>query len=1036
MNARDFKRKLTAVFSADVAGYSRLMGEDEAATVKTLEDYKEVMSSLIKQHRGRVIDSPGDNLLAEFASVVDAVQCGVAAQNEFKARNADLPENRRMQFRIGINLGDVIEEGDRIYGDGVNIAARLESCADPGGICVSKTAFDHIETKLPLGYEYLGEKEVKNITKPVGAYKVLMEPRIVVPGAKKKMPSAPPWRRKGILAGAFAVLIVLIGAAVWNFRFRTPPLEPASKEKMAFPLPDKPSIAVLPFANMSGDPKEDYFSDGLTEQIITSLSMIPRLFVIARNSTFVYKGKAVKVQKVAEEQGVRYVLEGGVEKSQDRVRITVQLIDAIKGIHLWSERYDRDLKDLFALQDGIVRQIMTAVQVKLTEGEYASAAAGSTSNLKALECFWRASEHLNRWSGDEIPAARQWAEKAVELDPNFAGAWAQLGLTHLLDVTQFGGKSPAQSLKRAEECAQKALSINDSTATALSLMAGIRRTQGKWDEAVEYGEKALAINPNDPSMMMSLALTIHYLGRFDEAIALSEKAMRICPYYPAIYLPVLAASYVVAGRYQEAIKASELMLDRSRKGEINPLFAHIFLAEAYVGLDQMDKARAQAEEVLKIDPKFSLEREKRLTAFKDPAIGDRRLAALRKAGLPDKPPLPLPDKPSIAVLPFVNMSEEKGQEYFSDGLTEEIITALSKTPKLFVIASNSSLVYKGKPLNVQQVSRELGVKYVLEGSVRRSGDQLRITSQLIDATTGNHLWAERYDREMKEIFAIQDDITKNIVTALQVQLTEGEQARIYAKGTDKLEAYLKVMEGWWHQQQSTKDGIFHAQKLAEEAIALDPNYAFAYYLLGAIHYTFAWSGLSKNPQKSLALGVELNQKAITLDNSLGIAYGGLGYALLMLRQYDQAIAAGERAFSLEPTSAGVLHHYASILMFAGRNEEAIPLFKEALRLNPRPPNTYYRHYGSALANIGQYDEAIALQKTAIEQEPNDIFAYMVLASVCSMAGRDAEARTAAQEILRLNPKFSVAQVEKVRPDKDRAVAKRWCDTLRQAGLPD
>jgi adenylate cyclase len=382
------------------------------------------------------------------------------------------------------------------------------------------------------------------------------------------------------------------------------------------------------------------------------------------------------------------------------------------------------------------------------------------------------------------------------------------------------------------------------------------------------------------------------------------------------------------------------------------------------------------------------------------------------------------------------MSDDKGQEFFSDGLTEEIITALSKTPKLFVIARNSSFVYKGKPVNVQQVSRELGVKYVLEGSVRRSGDQLRITAQLIDATTGNHLWAERYDREMKEIFAVQDDITKNIVTALQVQLTEGEQARVYAKGTDKLEAYLKVMEGWWHQQQSTKDGVLRAGKLAEEAIALDPNYAFAYFLLGATHYTVVWSGLSKNPQESLALGIKLTQKAISLDNSLGIAHAGLGYVLVMVREYDKAIAAGERAVSLEPSSAGVLHQYASILTFVGRNEEAIPLFREALRLNPRPPNTYYRHFGNALANIGQYDEAIALQRKAIEQEPNDIFAYMVLASVCIMAGREAEARTAAHEVLRLNPKFSVAQVDKVRPDKDRAVAKRWCDTLRQAGLPE
>ena len=274
-----------------------------------------------------------------------------------------------MQFRIGINLGDVIEEEDRIYGDGVNIAARLEACADPGGICVSKTAFDHIETKLPLGYEYLGEQEVKNIAKPVGAYRVLMEPRVTVAGAKEKKPPTPLWRRKGVLIGAVAALILIAGVGVWNFYGRAPKIEPASKEKMAFPLPDKASIAVLPFVNVSGDPKEDYLSDGLTEQIINCLSKIDKMLVIARNSTFVYKGKPVKVQKVAEDLGVQYVMEGSVQKSGDRVRITAQLIDALTGRHIWSERYDRELKDIFALQDEITYKVVNGTRVELTEGE-------------------------------------------------------------------------------------------------------------------------------------------------------------------------------------------------------------------------------------------------------------------------------------------------------------------------------------------------------------------------------------------------------------------------------------------------------------------------------------------------------------------------------------------------------------------------------------------------------------------------------------------------------------------------------------------
>ena len=316
------------------------------ATVRTLTSYRNVISSLIKQHNGTVIDSPGDNLLAEFVSVVDAVQCAVAVQKELKARNDELPENRRMQFRIGINLGDVIQEDNRIYGDGVNIAARLEGLAEPGGICISKTAFDHIENKLPYGYDYLGDQTVKNIAKPVGAYRVMLERRVTV--AEKPQEEKPAVsRRMPILIGAVAVFVLAVSVGIWQFYMRRPSVEPASVEKMAFPLPDKPSIAVLAFQNLSGDPEQEYFSDGITSNIITQLYKIPNMFVIAKTSSFSYKAKPVKVQQVAEDLGVRYVLEGSVQKSGDRIRVTAQLIDATTGSQLWAESYDRELKDLF-----------------------------------------------------------------------------------------------------------------------------------------------------------------------------------------------------------------------------------------------------------------------------------------------------------------------------------------------------------------------------------------------------------------------------------------------------------------------------------------------------------------------------------------------------------------------------------------------------------------------------------------------------------------------------------------------------------------
>ena len=369
MTTEGFKRKLAAILSADVEGYSRLMEEDEAATVKTLTEYRETITSMIQQHRGRVVDSPGDNLLAEFASVVDAVQCAVETQELLKAKNAELPENRRMEFRIGINLGDVIEEGNRIYGDGVNIASRIEAMSDPGGICIAMSVYNQIKKKLVLDYEDLGEHSVKNISEPIRVYRVPLEPRagtVKVDTVKKAKLKR--WQWAGIAIAM--VIIIVAGAFVIQYYVSRPaPVESASIENMAYPLPDKPSFAVLPFDNLSDDPKQAFFSDGLTHQIIASLSKLPRLFVIARNSTFVYKDKPVKVQQVAEDLGVKYVLEGSAQKSGDRVRITAQLINATNGRYIWSESYDRALKEIFELQDEITLETVRAMRVKLTEGE-------------------------------------------------------------------------------------------------------------------------------------------------------------------------------------------------------------------------------------------------------------------------------------------------------------------------------------------------------------------------------------------------------------------------------------------------------------------------------------------------------------------------------------------------------------------------------------------------------------------------------------------------------------------------------------------
>jgi adenylate cyclase len=398
----------------------------------------------------------------------------------------------------------------------------------------------------------------------------------------------------------------------------------------------------------------------------------------------------------------------------------------------------------------------------------------------------------------------------------------------------------------------------------------------------------------------------------------------------------------------------------------------------------------------------------------------------------EKMAFPLPDKPSIAVLPFVNMTDDPRQEVFCDGLSEEIITTLSKIPKLFVIARNSTFTYKGKPVKVQQVAEELGVQYVLEGSIRKAGEQLRITAQLNDALTGHHLWAERYDRNPKDIFIVQDEITTHIITALQVKLTEGEQARVLSKGSKNLDAYMKIVEARYLSSQSTIEGNIRAKKLAEEAVSLDPNYAPAHRALAMANLGDIWLGLSKDPQESLKKSIELLKKVIALDDSFALGHTGLGYSLMMARKYDEAIFHAERGLELEPNSADVVYAYANILLYIGG--ESIPFFQSAIRLNPKPPNTYLRHYAVALRDAGRYEEAIAQLRKAIDREPRDIMSFIVLTSTYSMAGREKEAREAAAEVLKINPKFSLEQFAKIHPYKDPVTKDRYIDSLRKAGL--
>jgi len=584
MAEEGFKRKLTAILSADVEGYSRLMGEDEEATVRTLTAYRGVLSTLIHQHNGKVLDSPGDNLLAEFVSVVNAVQCAVVVQKEIKARNDELPQNRKMQFRIGINLGDVIQKEDRIYGDGVNIAARLESLSDGGGICISGTAFEHVENKLDLKFKDLGEHKVKNIVRPLRAYKVIMtdESR-----------------------------------------------ESAIDELLE--LPEKPSIAVLAFDNMSGDPSQEYLCEGLADQIISGISRIRDLFVIARNSSFSYKGKAVKVQQVGRELGVRYVLEGSVQKSKERIRVIAQLIDASTDRHMWAENYDRELKDIFTIQDEITIKLIDALNIKLIEGEQWRHWEGQTQNISAFLLQLQGFEYLYRMTKEDNFQARKFLKNAIGLDPNYPSPYATLGWTYLIDIFFGWSESPIESFEKAEKLAQQTLSLNDSLDFAHSLMSQIYLFKRQHDNAIEEAKRATVLNPNGATAYAWLGFTLILSGRSAEAILILKKAIRLNPFPPGYFYLFLGLAYRVAGKYEKALIAYKMALNDIP----DAILVLLGMASCYVNLNRIEEAQKAAVEVMNTNPDFSLEWYTITMPFKNQSDLDRYIESLRKAGMPD-----------------------------------------------------------------------------------------------------------------------------------------------------------------------------------------------------------------------------------------------------------------------------------------------------------------------------------------------------------------------------------------------------------------
>jgi len=772
-------RRLAAIMFTDIVGFSRQMGIDEARMLRLLEVHNDIIQRAVADHHGQIIKSTGDGFPLEFPAVVHAVQCAQHLQAQFRAYNADKEPAEQIHIRMGIHLGDIVQQGGDVQGDGVNIAARLQGLAEPDTICISDMVYRDVVTKLPLGpVVSLGRPKLKNIARRFPVYVLLAEaPAGVRQGWRVQRLKLS--RRMGLVVFVLVNVLLFGGLIAFLFPSLSPIPNPQSpirtqEAQPALPLPDKPSIVVLPFVNMSKDPDQDYFSDGLTEVLTGDLSKISSLFVIARNSAFTYKGKAVKVQDVGREMGVRYVLEGSVQKADQRVRITTQLIDATTGYHLWSEQYNRPLQDIFALQDEIVQKIVTTLKLQLTLAEQGFLVRKHTDNLEAYDYFLRGVEYHWRFTQEANTQARQMYEKALALDPQYAEAYTWLGWTYVSEWV-FRWSADPQTLEHALALAHQALALDDSLPWAHSLLSWVYGQKHQSDQAIAEGERAIALDPNNADSYAFQAGALNFAGRPEEALRAVAQARRLNPRYPFWYLFELGLAYQLTGRYAEAIATLKECVSRSP----NNMAAYNNLAGSYV----------------------------------------------------------------------------------------------------------------------QQ----------------------------------------------------------------------------------------------WASQQSPD-----AQKLAQALAAA--------------------------------------QRALALNDSWHWSHITLGLIYLYQQQYEQALAEMERAVALAPTEADSYAALAEVLSYMGRTEDALEAAAQALRLQSEVADYHLADVGAAYAVAGRYEEARAALQRFLSRYPNMLHIHLMLAVVYSELGQVAEARAEAAEVLRLNPKFSLAVHRQQEPIKDPAVLERHLAALRQAGL--
>jgi adenylate cyclase len=1003
-------RKLAAILVSDVVGYSRLAGADEDRTLSRLRGLRsDLIDPTIAVHNGRVFKRTGDGTLVEFRSVVDAVRCAIEVQNAMVERNAGVPAERRIEFRVGIHLGDVVEESDGdLMGDGVNIAARLEGIAKPGAICLSEDAYRQVKGRLDLEVTDLGPTRLKNIAEPVRAYSLQVGMPAIGKPAMEAKPSER--RQRSILAsavGAIVALVAIIGGASY-FRAGRPALivttAPATVAADA-PSSSGPahlSIVVLPFTNLSGDPSQDYFADGITDNLTTDLSRIHKSFVIARNTAFTFKGKNVDAKEIGKELGVRYVLEGSVQRDQNRARVNAQLIDAETGSHLWADRFEEDVANLFKLQDQVVARLANSLGYELIKAEAQKGARSKNPDVIDLTMRGSALFVKQPPTKEDNDAARALFEQALKIDPNHADALAEEAFTYYAEYVYWRNPKTNYDTEIIGQ-ADRAIALAPDNVIAYGAKGFYLVSSGRPNEAISAANAGLSIDPNSAYTYVVRGTSHTFLGQFEQAISDVSQAIRLSPRDPfvASWHLALGDAALGLGRFDAAADAYHHAIDLGYRA----FPPYVDLAAVYALQGKMEDARTALAQARRLNPNLTV---KWLQTVAPPL--PLLFEGVRKAGLPEEEAAHL----SMVVLPFTNLSGNASEDYFADGVTENLTTDLSRIPNSIVIARNTAFTFKGKNLDAKEIGKELDVRYVLEGSVQRDLNRVRVNAQLIDAQSGTHLWADRFEEDVADLFKLQDQIVARLGNALGFELVKAEAEKgARSKNPDAIDL---TMRGWAMMWQSYAQPVKEKQDshraalgFFDQALKTDPNDADA--LAGdaftyMAYFIFGWA-TSESDFDTKIIGQA--DRAITLAPDNMRAYVAKSYYLAVSNRAADALRAANAGLAINPNYAPLLDARALAETALDRFEQAKSDAQQAMRLSPRDPEIASRlmNLGMAELGLGHYDAAVDEYNKSIDAGNRVFIPYVNLAAAYALEGKMEEAKSALAEARRLNPQLTV-----------------------------